>query len=88
MLVVLSETLEHLANVIFVVLFIVTEDENVVQIYNNTDVSHVAKMLFMKCWKVAGELVIPKSMTKYSKDPYLVRKAVFHSCPGAILTLL
>ena len=43
MLVVLSETLEHLANVIFVVLFIVTEDKNVVQIYDNEDVGHVAE---------------------------------------------
>ena len=39
----LSETLEHLANVIFVVLFVVAEDGDVVQIYDNKDVGHVAE---------------------------------------------
>ena len=34
--------LEHSANVIFVVLFVVAEDEDVVQIYNNKDIGHVA----------------------------------------------
>ena len=41
--VVLSETLEHSANVIFVVLFVVAEDEDVVQIYDNEDIGHVAE---------------------------------------------
>ena len=39
----LSETLEHSANVIFVVLFVVAEDEDVIQIYDNKDVGHVAE---------------------------------------------
>ena len=32
-------------------------------------------------WKVAGALVNPKGMTKYSKSSYRVRKAVFYSSP-------
>ena len=39
----LSETLEHLANMIFVVFFVVAEDENVIQLYDNKDISHVAE---------------------------------------------
>ena len=37
------EKLEHLANMIFVVFFVVAEDKNVIQIYDNKDVGHVAK---------------------------------------------
>ena len=52
----LSETLEHAANVIFVVLFIVAEDEDVVQIYDNEDIGHVVEDVvheMLKCgWGV------------------------------------
>src|ERR1700716_28391 len=34
-------------------------------------------------WKEAGALQSPNGMTRYSKWPYLVRKAVFHSSPSA-----
>ena len=43
--------LEHLANVIFVVFFDVAEDENVIQIYNNKDVGHVAEDIVLKMLK-------------------------------------
>ena len=48
--------------------------------YTMTNRSAMSRnMSFMKCWKVAGMLVNPKGMTRYSKDPYWVWKAVFHS---------
>src|SRR5437588_5327158 len=39
-------------------------------------------------WKVAGELVRPKNMTRHSNNPLLVLKAVFHSSPSLMRTLL
>ena len=47
----LSETLEHLANMIFVVLFVVAEDKNVVQIYDNKDIGHVMEDVVHKMLK-------------------------------------
>ena len=44
--------------------------------------------LFMYAWNEAGALQRPKGITKYSKSPYLVVKAVFHSSPSLILSLL
>jgi hypothetical protein len=42
------------------------------------------KTSFIRCWKDAGALQRPKGITQYSKCPYLVWKAVFHSSPSAI----
>ena len=39
-------------------------------------------------WKVAGKLHMPKYITKGSNSPQFVQKAVFHSFPSFILTLL
>ena len=35
-------------------------------------------------WKLAGALVSPKGITRYSESPRFARKAVFHSSPSAI----
>ncbi|KIJ08059.1 hypothetical protein PAXINDRAFT_41482, partial [Paxillus involutus ATCC 200175] len=43
---------------------------------------------FIKFWKVAGELVRPKNMTRGSNKPRFVRNAAFHSSPSLIRTLL
>jgi hypothetical protein len=39
-------------------------------------------------WKVAGELVKLKNITRGSNSPLLVMNAAFHSSPCLILTLL
>ena len=44
------------------------------------------KMSFMKRWKAAGALVKPNGITHHSKEPYQVRKVVFHSLPSRIWT--
>ncbi|KIJ11490.1 hypothetical protein PAXINDRAFT_84342, partial [Paxillus involutus ATCC 200175] len=46
------------------------------------------KMSFMRFWKVAGELVRPKNITRGSNNPRFVRNAAFHSSPSLIRTLL
>ncbi|KAF9799045.1 hypothetical protein IEO21_10624 [Rhodonia placenta] len=46
------------------------------------------KMSFIIAWKVAGELVRPKNITRGSYNPRLVTKAAFHSLPALIRTLL
>src|SRR6266478_2990119 len=45
-------------------------------------------MRFMVRWKVAGELVSPKNITRGSNSPFRVLKAAFHSLPSLILMLL
>jgi hypothetical protein len=47
-----------------------------------------AKMVFMKHWNVVGALARLKCMTRKSKEPYQVQKAVFHLSPGVIWTRL
>ncbi|KIJ09740.1 hypothetical protein PAXINDRAFT_87051 [Paxillus involutus ATCC 200175] len=46
------------------------------------------KMLFMRFWKVAGELVRPKNITRGSNNPRFVRNTAFHSSPSLICMLL
>ncbi|OSX55833.1 hypothetical protein POSPLADRAFT_1092401, partial [Postia placenta MAD-698-R-SB12] len=47
------------------------------------------KISFIMAWKVAGELVRPKNITRVgSYSPRLVTKAAFHSSPALIRTLL
>jgi hypothetical protein len=46
------------------------------------------KMWFIMAWKVAGELVSPKNITRGWYRPNGVMKAAFHSSPGLIRTLL
>jgi hypothetical protein len=46
------------------------------------------KIWFIMAWKVAGELVSPKNITRGWKSPNGVMKAAFHSSPGLIRTLL
>ncbi|KAF9796980.1 hypothetical protein IEO21_10923 [Rhodonia placenta] len=46
------------------------------------------KMSFIMAWKVAGELVRPKNITRGSYSPWLVTKAAFHSSPALIRMLL
>src|SRR5260221_14288093 len=46
------------------------------------------KMVFIIVWKVAGEFVNPKNITKGSNNPSGVRKAAFHSSPSLIRMLL
>ena len=48
----------------------------------------LVKILFIRCWNVAGVLVKPKCMTRKLKELYRVQKAVFHSLPGAMQTRL
>ena len=38
----------------------------------------------MRFWNDAGAFVSPNGMTRYSNQPYRVRKAVFHSSPSAM----
>jgi hypothetical protein len=40
---------------------------------------------FIRYMKCAGALVRPKDMTRYSYNPYLVKKAVFGMSSGQIL---
>src|ERR1700678_1567160 len=44
------------------------------------------KISFMKRWKEAGALERPKGMTSHSKEPWRVRKVVFHSSPSVTQT--
>ncbi|KAF9801705.1 hypothetical protein IEO21_10048 [Rhodonia placenta] len=46
------------------------------------------KMSFIIAWKVAGELVRPKNITRGSYSPRFVTKAAFHSSPALIWILL
>ena len=46
------------------------------------------KTHWMNDWKAAGALVSLKGMTRYSNNPSLVWKVVFHSLPGAIWSRL
>ena len=46
------------------------------------------KISFIIVWKVVGELVKPKYITRGSKSPRFVRKAAFHSSPSQMRTLL
>ena len=39
-------------------------------------------------WNIAGEFVSLKNMTIGSYNPWLVRKAAFHSSPSLMQTLL
>ena len=43
---------------------------------------------FIIVWKVAREFVSPKNMTVGSYNPWLVRKAAFHSSPSLMRMLL
>jgi hypothetical protein len=53
--------------------------------YTTTNLSRtLAKIVFMKHWSMAGALVRSKCMTRKSKEPYWIQKAVFHSSPGVI----
>ena len=47
-----------------------------------------AKISFMNHWNIAGALVSPNGITKYSKVPYQVQKVVFHSSPSLMQILL
>jgi hypothetical protein len=46
------------------------------------------KMLFIIVWKVAGEFVRLKYITKGSKSPRFIWNTAFHSSPSRIQTLL
>lgn len=46
------------------------------------------KVSWIKCWNIAGALHSLKSISKYSKCPYQVWKAVFHSSTSQIWTRL
>ena len=45
-------------------------------------------MVSIISWNEAGALVNPNGITVYSKDPWYMWKAVFHSSPSAILMRL
>ena len=47
-----------------------------------------SNIAFVIIWKVAGELVRPKNMTRGSNNPLFVTKAAFHSSPSLIRKLL
>ena len=47
-----------------------------------------SKILFIIFWKVAGAFANPKYMTLAWKRPSFVTKAVFHSSPSLMRTLL
>ena len=48
----------------------------------------ILKISFIIAWKVAGEFVRPKNITRGLKRPWGVRNAAFHSSPSLILMLL
>ena len=50
--------------------------------HRSSSMSDSARLMY--AWKVAGAFVNPKGMTLYSKCPYRVRNAVFHSSPARI----
>ena len=55
--------------------------------FESPDRTKGSKTSFMRFWKVAGELVIPKGITVNSYSPRFVMKAVFHSSPGLMRML-
>ncbi|KAF9807302.1 hypothetical protein IEO21_08282 [Rhodonia placenta] len=46
------------------------------------------KIFIIITWKVAGELVRLKNITRGSYNPWLVTKTIFHLSPALIWTLL
>ena len=67
----------------------VCEDEDVVEVNgDNVPVMRSLKISFIIAWKVAGEFISPKYITRGSKRPRFVRNTAFHSSPSFIRMLL
>lgn len=65
---------------------ITREDQDVIQVDEGTMVDEVLEESLTSAWKTPGALMRPKDMTRYSKCPREVLKAVFHSSSFRILT--
>ena len=69
--------LEHSANVVFVVLFVVAEDKNVVQIYNHKDIGHVVEDVVHEMLKGGWGVGRTKGHDKVLKRPISCTKGSF-----------
>ena len=80
--------LEHSVNVIFVVLFVVAEDKDVVQIYDNEDIGHVAEDVVHEVLKGGWGVGHTEGHDKVFERLVSGTKGSFPLVSWAILTLL
>src|SRR6185437_7416638 len=78
----LSEQRQYRLQIFCMFLRCLTVDEDVVEVHDDEAIRHSRNTSCMSCMKVAGALHKPNGMTKNSKWPYLVLKAVLGMSSG------
>ncbi len=83
---ILQQPLEQSSDVLDMISLILGEDQDIVEVNKHKPIDHVSEHIVDECLQDRWELERPNGMTKYSKCPVWVLKAVFHSSPFLIRT--